>query len=117
MSSVSTAKFFRIDLHEVFRQPIAKVEPMEHRVNRLLNILYQENTVIVLDGIESLQHPEGHPRYGFINDPALRKLIEEFAVSRTSKRLLCLLTTRRPVRILEFYCDRDRACVTQIQVH
>ncbi|MBI4560046.1 MAG: TIR domain-containing protein [Candidatus Hydrogenedentes bacterium] len=61
---------------------------------RLARLFRQSRTLLILDGLESLQHPTGLGSEGTLTDPALRVLLSELAVSNPG---LCVITTRAPV--------------------
>jgi hypothetical protein len=60
---------------------------------RLAALITQHRTLLILDGLEPLQHPPG-PQTGEPKDDALRAL---FAGLQSAGRGLCLVTTREPV--------------------
>ncbi|HUT93563.1 MAG TPA: TIR domain-containing protein [Thermoguttaceae bacterium] len=65
-------------------------ESIETRAVRLAELVRRERTLLVLDGIESLQYPPG-PGEGHIKDPGLRTLVRELAAQNPG---LCVITTR-----------------------
>jgi len=60
---------------------------------RLAKLVAQRRTLLVLDGLESLQNPPG-PQEGRVREPALQALLRELATFNPG---LCLITTRTPV--------------------
>jgi len=60
---------------------------------RLAKLITHHRTLLVLDGLEPLQHPPG-PQEGRLREPALQALLRELAAFNTG---LCLVTTRHPV--------------------
>lgn len=69
------------------------------RGERLADLMTTARTLLVLDGLEPLQHPlDGSHRAGRLRDPALTALLRSFA---TSSDGFCLITSREPVRDLE----------------
>lgn len=60
---------------------------------RLAALVAQHRTLLILDGLEPLQHPPG-PQQGELKDDALRAL---FAGLQGAARGLCLVTTREPI--------------------
>jgi len=60
---------------------------------RLAQLVAQRRTLLVLDGLEPLQHPPG-PMAGQLKDPALAALLRGLAQRNTG---LCLVTTRESV--------------------
>jgi len=60
---------------------------------RLAELVAWHRTLLILDGLEPLQHPPG-PQQGELKDDALRAL---FAGLQSAGRGLCLVTTREPI--------------------
>jgi len=60
---------------------------------RLARLVAHHRTLLVLDGLEPLQHPPG-PQEGRLREPALQALLRELAAFNKG---LCLITTRLPV--------------------
>jgi hypothetical protein len=60
---------------------------------RLAALVAQHRTLLILDGLEPLQHPPG-PQQGELKDDALRALL---AGLQSAGRGLCVLTTREPI--------------------
>jgi hypothetical protein len=60
---------------------------------RLAALASKHRTLLVLDGLEPLQHPPG-PQTGELKDDVIRALFEGL---KTSGRGLCLVTTREPI--------------------
>ncbi|MBV9492456.1 MAG: protein kinase [Verrucomicrobia bacterium] len=60
---------------------------------RLARLIARRRTLLILDGLEPLQHPPG-PREGRLREPALQALLRELAAFN---RGLCVITTRLPV--------------------
>jgi hypothetical protein len=65
---------------------------------RLAELVRQEKTLLVLDGIEPLQHPPSHPLAGRLKDPGLTALLKSLAGANPG---LCLVTTRERIADLE----------------
>jgi TIR domain len=59
---------------------------------RLANLIRQQRSLLILDGVEPLQQPPGHPQAGRLLDPDLRDLLAALAQSNPG---LCLLTSRQ----------------------
>ncbi len=68
---------------------------------RLANLLRQQKTLLILDGMEPLQSSFAHER-GKIKDPALATLVEELARENNG---LCVITTRETTAELKEYED------------
>lgn len=64
--------------------------------SRLAQLVAEKPTLLVLDGMEPLQHPSG-PLAGELKDPALTSLVRGLAGNNSG---LCLITTRQPVKDL-----------------
>jgi hypothetical protein len=60
---------------------------------RLAKLVAHRRTLLVLDGLESLQNPPG-PQEGRVREPSLQALLRELAAFNTG---LCVITTRTPV--------------------
>ncbi|HKC00300.1 MAG TPA: serine/threonine-protein kinase, partial [Terriglobales bacterium] len=60
---------------------------------RLAKLVAHRRTLLVLDGLEPLQHPPG-PQEGRLREPSLQALLRELAAFN---RGLCVITTRMPV--------------------
>lgn len=68
---------------------------------RLAYLVAQRRTLLVLDGVEPLQHPPG-PLAGELKDPALATLLKGLARSNSG---LCIVTTRERVADLSPFRD------------
>ncbi|MBV9489123.1 MAG: protein kinase, partial [Verrucomicrobia bacterium] len=66
---------------------------------RLARLIARRRTLLVLDGLEPLQHPPG-TREGRLRDASLQALLRELAAFNKG---LCLITTRLPVADLADY--------------
>lgn len=71
---------------------------------RLANLVRQSKTLLILDGMEPLQHPpgKGHGLDGQVKDPGLKTLLKELAASQPG---LCVLTSRERVTDLSGKAD------------
>lgn len=70
---------------------------------RLARLVAAERTLLVLDGLEPLQHPPGSPLAGELRDPAVAVLLKGLAQRNPG---LCVVTTRERVADLSLYLDR-----------
>jgi hypothetical protein len=61
--------------------------------HRLAQLVYAQPTLLVLDGLETLQHPPG-PQVGQLTDPAMAALLQALALHNPG---LCVITTRLAV--------------------
>ncbi|HEX5872382.1 MAG TPA: toll/interleukin-1 receptor domain-containing protein, partial [Longimicrobium sp.] len=77
-------------------------DPLE-RAERLAARIRGERTLLVLDGMEPLQHPSGSDE-GQIKDVALSTLLRELAAYNEGG--LCLVSSRLPVRDLDEFGER-----------
>jgi tetratricopeptide (TPR) repeat protein len=59
---------------------------------RLADLIRQQRSLIILDGLEPLQQPPGHPQAGRLLDPDLRDCLASLAQSNPG---LCLITSRQ----------------------
>ena len=69
---------------------------------RLADLVQQQRTLLLLDGVEPLQSAYEHDR-GQVKDPALRVLIEALAKKNSG---LCVITTREKLTGLERFGER-----------
>ncbi|MEE8583955.1 MAG: hypothetical protein V3T83_03790, partial [Acidobacteriota bacterium] len=69
------------------------------RGERLVELICASRTLLILDGLEPLQHPPG-PMEGRLKDPALEALLKGLAERNAG---LCVVTTREPVCELASY--------------
>jgi predicted ATPase len=60
---------------------------------RLANLIARRRTLLILDGLEPLQHPPG-PQEGRLRESSLQALLRELAAFNGG---LCVITTRSPV--------------------
>ena len=82
----------------------------------LARLLIEQRGLLVLDGLEPLQHPLSFDQ-GRLKDPALHSLLRSLAVGRMGApsgpevRGLCVVTSRQPV--MELQAKEGRAVVQQ----
>src|SRR6201993_3215271 len=76
-----------------FGDPDPRVGTAWEKGERLAKLIADHRTLLVLDGLEPLQHPPG-PQEGRLREPALQALLRELAAYNTG---LCIVTTRLPV--------------------
>jgi tetratricopeptide (TPR) repeat protein len=65
---------------------------------RLAELVRQEKTLLVLDGVEPLQHPANHQLAGRLKDPGLAALLKGLAGGNPG---LCVVTTRERIADLD----------------
>jgi tetratricopeptide (TPR) repeat protein len=76
-----------------FGDPDPQAGASRDRGRRLADLVRQEKTLLVLDGLESLQHPPG-PLAGRLKDPGLAALLKSLAGDNPG---LCVVTTRERI--------------------
>ncbi len=76
-------------------------EPMD-KATRLANIIQSNRTLLILDGLEPLQHGPEEFEFGKIKDSSMRALIQDVASSNPG---LCVVTSRLPLTDLESQND------------
>ena len=77
-------------------EPSIEAPLIETRALRLVELVRRQPSLLILDGIEPLQHASG-PSEGFLKDPGLRLLIRELAAKNPG---LLVITTRVAVKDL-----------------
>ncbi|NQU23536.1 MAG: TIR domain-containing protein, partial [Candidatus Nealsonbacteria bacterium] len=82
-----------------FGDPDPEASPIEQRAVRLAGLIRRQPTLLILDGIESLQYAPGEGE-GHIKDVGLRTLVRELAARNAG---LCVITTRQRVADLAAY--------------
>lgn len=80
----------------------------------LADALARERTLLVLDGMEPLQHPPG-PLAGQLRAPGLQTLLRQLATSGHSG--LCILTTREAIRDIDEYRRTDEHPAGSVLAH
>jgi hypothetical protein len=83
-----------------FGVPDPKAGVPRDRGLRLAELLRLERTLLVLDGVEPLQHPPTSPLAGRLKDPALAALLKGLAGANPG---LCVVTTRERIADLESF--------------
>jgi serine/threonine protein kinase/tetratricopeptide (TPR) repeat protein len=76
-----------------FGDPDSRIGTAWEKGERLAKLVAHRRTLLVLDGLEPLQHPPG-PQEGRLREPSLQALFRELAAFNTG---LCVITTRMPV--------------------
>lgn len=71
------------------------------KAGRLVRLIRASKTLLILDGLEPLQHRPG-PRVGQIDNPAVALLVKELACENSG---LCVVTSRLPIADLASYDD------------
>jgi tetratricopeptide (TPR) repeat protein len=70
----------------------------DERGRMLARLLIEQRGLLVLDGLEPLQHPAQHAERGRLKDPGIARLLLTLAnVPRNETRGLCLITSRQSV--------------------
>lgn len=83
-----------------FEDPLPRSTSPYERGERLAHLVAERPTVLILDGVEPLQHGPGAVR-GRVKNPALEMLLKGLA--QRPFRGLCLVTTREPIADLGSY--------------
>jgi tetratricopeptide (TPR) repeat protein len=81
-----------------FGDPDPKAGAPRDRGLRLAELVRQEKTLLVLDGVEPLQHPPSSPLAGQLKDPGLAALLKSLALANPG---LCVVTTREHITDLD----------------
>jgi tetratricopeptide (TPR) repeat protein len=90
-----------------FGDPQPEEGPMVDRARRLAGLIGQENTLLVLDGMEPLQYPENKNDPGLdgrLKDPALKALLKELAHAASG---LCLVSSRLRLTDLDDFAGKE----------
>jgi len=85
---------------ENYRDPWTKGE-------RLAELIRQQPTLLILDGMEPLQHPPG-PMAGELTDPSIKVLLQELQRGNPG---LCIVTTREAVPTLDEMSEPKRVTI------
>ena len=93
-----------------FGDPDPRIGTAWEKGERLAKLVAHRRTLLVLDGMEPLQHPPGHPQEGRLREPSLQALLRELAAFNMG---LCVMTTRLPVADI---ADRERAAAPRRQL-
>ncbi|HEX5720598.1 MAG TPA: ATP-binding protein [Thermoanaerobaculia bacterium] len=83
-----------------FGDPDPKAGASRDRGLRLAELVRKERTLLVLDGVEPLQHSPAHPLAGRLKDPGLAALLKGLAGANPG---LCVVTTRERIADLESF--------------
>jgi tetratricopeptide (TPR) repeat protein len=81
-----------------FGDPDPKAGAPRDRGLRLAELVRQERTLLILDGVEPLQNPANHPLAGRLKDPGLAALLKGLAGGNPG---LCVATTRERIADLD----------------
>ncbi|MEA2692749.1 MAG: hypothetical protein QOJ16_2136 [Acidobacteriota bacterium] len=96
---VTSADRFLDSALSFFGDPDPKAGAPRDRGLRLAELVRKEKTLLVLDGVEPLQHPPG-PLAGRLKDPGLAAFLKSLAGSNPG---LCVITTRERIADLESF--------------
>jgi tetratricopeptide (TPR) repeat protein len=94
---VTSADRFLDHALQFFGDPNPTAGAARDRGLRLAELVRREKTLLVLDGVEPLQHPPG-PLAGRLRDPGLAALLKSLAGANPG---LCVVTTRERIADLE----------------
>jgi hypothetical protein len=89
----------------------APITQADEKGRELARLLVEHHGLLVLDGLEPLQHPPLHAERGRLKDPGIARLLLSLAsVPHDETPSLCLITSRQPVIELQ---ERTGATVVQ----
>ena len=97
--TVASADTFIDEALRWFGDPDPETGSPWQKGERLAALVRKQRTLLVLDGLEPLQHPPG-PEEGLLKDPALSSLLRGLAADNAG---LCVVTTRVRVADIEAY--------------
>jgi tetratricopeptide (TPR) repeat protein len=92
-----------------FDDPEPEAGSPTEKGRRLAAMVQAERTLLILDGLEPVQHPPG-PQEGKLKDEALRALLRNLAVRNPG---MCLITTRLAVDDLRTH---EKSTVSQMEL-
>ncbi len=95
----ASADRFLADALKCFGDPNPDEGFPTEKGRRLADLIKKQKSLIVLDGLEPVQHPPG-PQEGKVKDEGLRTLLRNLAVQNPG---LCVITTRLKVDDLKTY--------------
>ncbi len=95
---VTSADRFLDHALDWFGDPDPKAGAPRDRGLRLAELIRREPTLLILDGVEPLQHPPNHPQAGRLKDPGLAALLKALAAANPG---LCVVTTRERIADLD----------------
>lgn len=97
---VTSAERFFDEALSFFGDPDPKVGAPRDRGLRLAELIRCEKTLLVLDGVEPLQHPPTSALAGRLKDPGLAALLKSLAGGNPG---LCVVTTRERITDLDAF--------------
>ncbi|OWK46476.1 hypothetical protein [Fimbriiglobus ruber] len=103
--SAAATDFIRTATEEWFEEPIPFDRSAFARGRHLAGLFRGKRSLLLLDGLETLQKPLGHERPGHIEDEGLREFLATLALPATTP-FLCVITTRVPVTDLDLWCGK-----------
>ncbi len=107
-SSQSAEEFFREALAE-FGDPDPSIGSPFQRGERLARLVQKARTLLILDGLEPLQHPPGQLA-GSLKDQGLAALLKNLSAGNSG---LCVVTTREPVAEI---ASRERTSAPRVDL-
>ena len=99
-TSQAGADIFINEALQFFGDPDPTLGNAWDRGQRLAKLVRDKRTLLVLDGIEPLQHPPNSPQAGELKDDGLVSLLQGLAMDNPG---LCLVTSREPLKNLETF--------------
>ncbi|MFM7869759.1 MAG: NACHT domain-containing protein, partial [Planctomycetaceae bacterium] len=100
--STATSQFFLQRMLIQLKDPDPAYGDEEARAARLVRLLQEQRTLLVLDGLEPLQYPPG-PLHGSLHDRGMRALITGLAAQNTG---LLVITTREFIGEIQQHYNR-----------
>ena len=100
--TATSADLFFTEALQQFGDGDPKAGTPKDRAKRLIRLVQEERSLLILDGLEPLQHPPGHGDKGGgdLKDPALATLVRALAADNPG---LCILTTRLSIKELQTF--------------
>ena len=89
-----TVNSFVEDALEFFDDPNPKAGDSSNKGERLAELIDKHKTLLILDGLESLQYPTGHTREGYFNELRGRSVIRLLRRLVGHNQGLCIISTR-----------------------
>jgi tetratricopeptide (TPR) repeat protein len=92
----ASADIFMHETLALFGDPDPQAGMAEEKGRRLANLVRQQKILLILDGLEPLQHPphEAYGQEGRLKDQGLAVFLRQLAVAQLG---LCVITSREPV--------------------
>ncbi|MBT8419556.1 MAG: toll/interleukin-1 receptor domain-containing protein, partial [Gammaproteobacteria bacterium] len=89
-------RWFGVDAAETITDP-------DQKARKLTEAIIEQRGLLILDGLEPLQHPPAFNQ-GRLKDPALARLLFNLANAAGKATALCVITSRQPIVELQPLC-------------